>query len=200
MITFLQGTIAEKQPTRVVLDVAGVGYEVFIPLSSFDHLPVANATCRLLTYDHVREDQHTLYGFRTEAERRMFVLLLSVNGIGPKLALSALSGLSLRDLTMAITGNDFKRLSSISGVGRKKAERIVVELRDKISEGEALEAVAGAAAGLSEKDAKLRDAILAMVRLGYTQNEARAAVRRAIESDPALAGVEEIIRKALSDA
>lgn len=197
MISFLKGTIVEKHPTRVVLDVHGIGYEIFIPLSSYDRLPGKDETCHILTYDYVREDRHALFGFMTEAERQMFVLLMATTGIGPKLALSALSGLSVRELKAAVVEGDAKRLSSISGVGRKMAERIVVELRDKIDVGEALEAVSGSE--MSVADIKMHDAILALVALGYKQDAARkmvdAVLRRKKAED---FSVEDIIKTALS--
>ncbi|HRZ11306.1 MAG TPA: Holliday junction branch migration protein RuvA [Kiritimatiellia bacterium] len=196
MITFLEGRLVEKDPTRVVLNVQGVGYEVFIPLSSYDRLPAPGEPARLLTYDHVREDLHALYGFMTEDERRLFLLLMSVSGIGPRLALTALSGLSVRDLKAAVAQGDIKRLSSISGIGKKTAERMVVELRDKLTAGEALEAVAGAAAG--EPDARLRDAILALVSLGYKQADAQKRVRDVLPGVGPKTTVEEIVRKALA--
>ncbi|MCE9616631.1 MAG: Holliday junction branch migration protein RuvA [Lentisphaerae bacterium] len=198
MIAFLDGTLVEKQPTHVVMDVNGVGYEVFIPLSSFDRLPAAGTRCRLLTHLSVREDAHVLFGFVTAAERQLFSLLMSVSGIGPKLALSALSGLSVREIKAAIAGGDIKRLSSISGVGKKTAERMVVELRDKISAGEALEAVAGEA-DVAPGDQTSRDAIAALIALGYRQDEARKMVLAARRDlpDPA-ASVEALIKKALS--
>lgn len=193
MIAFLDGVLVEKHPTRVVLDVQGVGYDVFIPLSSYDRLPESGARCRVLTYLQVREDAHVLFGFLTDTERRMFGLLMTVSGIGPKLALSALSGLSVRELKAAIVGGDSKRLSGVSGVGRKTAERIIVELKDKFSAGEALEALAGPA----ETDMTLRDAIAALVSLGYKQEEARKLVVAARQMLPD-AGVEVLIKKALS--
>lgn len=197
MITFLQGTIVEKQPTRVVLDVGGVGYEVLIPLSSYDRLPAKNESCRILTYDYVREDNHLLFGFMTKEERRMFLLLMGTSGIGPKLALSALSGLSVRELKAAVVEGDVKRLSSISGIGRKTAERIVVELRDKIGTGEALEAVSGAKE-MSKDDMKVRDAVLALIALGYKQDVARKMVAGAVrEGGAGDIGVEDIIKRAL---
>jgi holliday junction DNA helicase RuvA len=196
MITFLHGQLVEKHPMRAVLDVGGVGYEVLIPLSSFDRLPAQHADCRLLTYDCVREDSHQLFGFMTEAERDMFVLLMGTTGIGPKLALSALSGLSVRDLRAAIAQGDAKRLTSISGVGRKLAERMLVELRDKIGAADALEAIAGAA---PVGDTRTRDAILALIALGYKEAEARQMVAsvmlRAKDKDR---DVEAIVRLALA--
>lgn len=197
MITFVEGLLVEKQPTSAVLNVGGVGYELFIPISSYDRLPPLNSTCRLLTFDCVREDAHLLYGFVTEAERRLFLLLLSINGIGPKLALRALSGLSPRELKAAIVEGDVARLSSISGIGKKTAERIVVDLRDKIDSGEALEAISGRGEPTPE-DMKLRDAILALIALGYKQDEARKMVTTVAKA-AAIAGMstEDVVKKAL---
>ncbi len=197
MIAFLEGLLVEKDPTRIVLNVGGVGYEVFIALSSYDRLPEPGATCRILTYEHVREDLHALYGFRTDDERRMFLLLLAVSGIGPKTALNALSGLSVRDMKAAIVTGDVKRLSSISGVGKKTAERIVVELKDKLGEGEALQAVA-AGPDATPGDLRMRDAILALASLGYKQADAQERVRAVAATLKGEATVEELVRKALA--
>ena len=197
MITFLQGSIAEKHPTSAVLDVGGVGYEVFIPLSSYDRLPAKGETCRILTFDYVREDTHQLFGFMTEEERRVFVLLLATNGVGPKLALSALSALSVREIIAAVVAGDVRRLSSVPGIGRKTAERLVVELRDRIGEGEAM----AAAAGEPEQDAGAlltRDAVLALIALGYKEDAAVRMVRQAVGRGEPPGSVEEMIRRALS--
>lgn len=194
MIAFLRGTIVEKHPTSIQLDVNGVGYEVFIPLSSYDRLPAAGEECKVLTHFHVREDAQVLFGFMTEPERAMFRLLLGTTGIGPKLALSALSGLSVKDLKMAIVTGDTKCLSSISGIGRKVAERMVVELKDKISDGEAFEAVAGAE---EAGDSLSRDAVLALVALGYKQEQARKMVLDAVKSGRDASTVEDLVRRAL---
>jgi holliday junction DNA helicase RuvA len=197
MITFLEGRLVEKQPTHAVLNVGGVGYEVIIPVSSYDRLPAVGEACRVLTHDHVREDSHQLFGFMSEAERGLFQLFMTVSGIGPKLALCALSGLSVRELKAAIVGGDVKRLSSISGIGKKLAERMVVELRDKIGKADALEAVAGVQE-LSESDLKLRDAVMALIALGYKQAEARLMVTGVLKGgDSAGRSVEEIVRQAL---
>ena len=197
MITFLEGILVEKEPMRAVINVGGVGYEVHIPLSSFDRLPPPDAPCRILTYDHVREDVHALYGFMTEAERKLFLLLISVSGIGPKSAMSALSGLSVREFIAAIAGNDTKRLSSISGIGKKTAERIVVELKDKITAGEAMEALASGPEATAD-DIKLRDATLALISLGYKQAEALAAIKKASANGSA-GTVEQLVRLALAE-
>lgn len=199
MITFLRGTIVDKQPTSVVLDVAGVGYEVFIPLSSYERLPSTGQECRILTIDHVREDAHILFGFMSENERHLFVLLTSISGVGPKLALGALSGMTVRDLKLAVVEGDVKRISTISGIGKKTAERIVVELKHKLTDQDALEAVAGANERGSEGDGLLKDAIMALTALGYKQEDARKMVMKA---DEAMSGaptdVEALIKRALS--
>lgn len=197
MISFLEGTIEVRQPTHVVLNVGGVGYEALIPLSSFDRLPREGERCRLLIHDLPREDEHLLFGFATEGERSLFRRLLAVSGVGPKTALSALSGLSPRELKLAITQGDIKRLSSITGIGKKTAERMVVELRDKITAGEALEAAAGAAAP-GPGDVRRRDAVLALISLGYKQAEAVKMVTAAVPEAAEELTVEEIIRRALS--
>jgi len=199
MITFLNGRLVEKAPTRVVLDVGGVGYEVFIPLSSYDRLPAADSPCRLLVYDCVREDDHLLFGFMTEGERNLFLLLTSVTGIGPKIAMSALSGLTVRELKAAIVESDVKRLSSISGIGRKTAERMVVELRDRISKGEALEATAGGTTPDTQEDARARDAILALCALGFAAPQAREKVLAVMRRPGAASlSVEAIIKQSLA--
>lgn len=197
MISFLDGRLDEKQPTRAVLDVGGVGYELLIPLSSYDRLPREGERCRLFTWLHVREDALTLYGFASETERRMFGLLISISGIGPKTALGALGGLAPRDLAAAVVGGDIKRLTSISGIGRKTAERIVMELRDKLSHADALEAIAGAGE-ISASDQHRRDAILALIALGYKQLDAQKMIT-ALPSDVVDGStVEDLIRNALS--
>src|ERR1035437_3144464 len=143
MITFLSGKLVEALPTQVVVDVNGVGYEVLIPLSSFDKIPAPGQPVKLLTQLVVREDAHILYGFATAAERDLFRLLINnVSGIGPKTALNILSGMNAVAFRGAVASSDVKSLSQISGVGKKTAERIVVELRDKIGAAGAWEAAA----------------------------------------------------------
>ena len=197
MIAYLDGKIAELQPTRVVLDVHGLGYEVHIPLSSYDRLPGVDKPARLLTHHHVREDAQVLYGFSTPAEKKMFELLLDVGGIGPKTALGALSGMSVRDLTSCIAGGDIKRLSSISGIGKKTAERIVVELKDRLGKGDVLEALHGGPQA-TPGDALLRDAVLALAALGFKQQDAHNRVQKALQKPGLDRTVEAVVREALS--
>jgi Holliday junction DNA helicase RuvA len=197
MITFLQGKLVDALPTQVVVDVNGIGYEALIPLSSFDKLPPAGQPVRLLTQLIVREDAHTLYGFMTAGERDLFKLLIhSVSGIGPKTALSILSGMNAVTFRGAVANSDVKALSQISGVGKKTAERIVVELRDKIGAAGALEA-ASARHSLSPDDQKTNDATLALIALGFKQNEAHDAVRAAQVMLGASATVEQLVRACL---
>ncbi len=197
MITFLHGKLVEALPTQVVVDVNGVGYEVLIPLSSFDKLPQPGGEVKLLTQLVVREDAHVLYGFMTATERELFRLLVnSVSGIGPKTALNILSGMNAVAFRGAVAGSDVKSLSQISGVGKKTAERIVVELRDKIGVVGALEA-ASAKHGLSADGQKLNDATLALMALGFKQIDAHEAVRAAQAMLGAKASVEELVRACL---
>ena len=197
MITFVEGNLVEKQPGRIVVAASGVGYEVFIPLSSFERLPPEGAACRVLTYHDVREDAEELFGFATEGERALFLMLLSVSGVGPKTALGVLGGLSVREIKAAIAERDVKRLASVKGIGRKTAEKIIVELKDKLSEGELLEAVSGAAAA-SPEDLRTRDAILALISLGYKQADAQQRVQAVLAKAKTAASVEDLVRLALA--
>jgi len=197
MITFLHGKLIEALPTQVTLAVNGVGYEVLIPLSSFDKLPHPGHDVKLLTQLVVREDSHTLYGFATAAERDLFRLLInSVSGIGPKTALNILSGMNAVTFRGAVANGDVKALSQISGVGKKTAERIVVELRDKIGAAGAWEA-SSAQRALSPADQKINDAVLALMALGFKQVDAHDAVRAAQPVLGPQATVEDVVRACL---
>jgi len=197
MITFLHGKLVEALPTQVTVDVNGVGYEALIPLSSFDKLPQPGQSIKLLTQLVVREDSHTLYGFMSSEERDLFRLLIhTVSGIGPKTALNVLSGISVTAFRGAVASGDLKSLSKISGVGKKTAERIVVELKDKIGMAGAWEA-ASAKHGLSADEQRINDAVLALVALGFKQIEAHDAVRGAQAMLGVQASVEELVRVCL---
>ena len=194
MITHLHGRLAEVLPTVAVVDVGGVGYEVLIPLSSFDKLPAAGQEVRLLTHLVVREDAHLLYGFVTAAERELFRLLVNtVSGIGPKIALNVLSGMSVTSFRSAVAAGDFKALASISGVGKKTAERMVVELRDKL---QALAAQLPAARAGDGRGASDDDLVAALVNLGYKPSLAEGAVGAARKDAPE-AAFHELLRLAL---
>jgi len=197
MIDFLHGKLIESLPTQATVEVHGVGYEVLIPLSSYDKLPAPGSDVKLLTHLAIREDAHVLYGFMTAAEREMFRLLMNtVSGIGPKLALNILSGMNVTALRGAVSNGDVKSLSQISGVGKKTAERIVVELRDKIGAAGAWEALS-AQRGLSESDQKMSDAVRALIALGFKQIEAHDSVRAAQAALGPQATVEDLVRASL---
>ena len=197
MIAFLHGKLVEALPTLVIVEVHGVGYEVLIPLSSFDKLPAPGSEVRLLTHLAIREDAHVLYGFMTVAERELFRMLINtVSGIGPKIALNVLSGMNPVAFRGAVATGDVKALSSISGVGRKTAERIVVELKDKVGAAGAWEA-SSAERALSAGDQRVNDAVLALMALGFKQPEAHESVRAAQAMLGDKATVEELVRAAL---
>jgi Holliday junction DNA helicase RuvA len=197
MITFLHGKLVEALPTQVTVDVHGVGYEVLIPLSSFDKLPLPGGEVKLLTHLAIRDDAHVLYGFMTAPERELFRLLIhTVSGIGPKIALNILSGMNVTALRGAVANGDVKSLSQISGVGKKTAERIVVELKDKIGAAGAWEAMSAQRA-LTAADQKTNDAVLALMALGFKQPDAHDAVRAAQTMLGPDVAVEALVRAAL---
>jgi Holliday junction DNA helicase RuvA len=197
MISYLHGKLVQALPTQAVIDVQGIGYEVLIPLSSYDKLPPPGQELKLLTHQVIREDAHTLYGFVSAAERDLFRLLIdNVSGIGPKIALNILSGISVLAFRGAVANSDVKALSQISGVGKKTAERIVVELRDKVGVAGAWEA-ASAERGLSEADQRVNDAVLALIALGFKQLEAHDTVRAAQALLGSQATVEDLVRACL---
>ena len=199
MIAFLSGTLFEKTvgaPSTVIVDVGGVGYEVLVPLSTFETLPRDGQPCRLLAHDYVREDQHVLFGFATPDERDLFRLLQDVSGIGPKTALSALSAMTVRALKTALVDGDVKTIAKIPGLGKRTAERLIVELKGKIDPLDA------AASPAEKKDSPLsqayRDAALALVQLGQTEEAAARAVREIASRPDAPTETPAIVRLALS--
>ena len=197
MIAFIQGKLIESLPTQATVEVHGLGYDILIPLSSYDKLPQPGQEVKLLTHLLIREDAHTLYGFMTDAERDLFRLLINtVSGIGPRTAINILSGISVTAFRGAVASGDVKALSQISGVGKKTAERIVVELRDKIGEAGAWEA-SSARRGLSPEDQKINDAVLALMALGFKQVEAHDTVRKTQGSLSPQATVEDLVRACL---
>jgi Holliday junction DNA helicase RuvA len=197
MISFLRGKLVDALPTQVSVEVQGIGYEALIPLSSYNKLPQPGQEVKLLTHLVVREDAHTLYGFMTSAERDLFRLLINtVSGIGPKIALNVLSGISVTAFRGAVANSDVKVLSQISGVGKKTAERIVVELKDRVGAVGAWEA-ASAQRALSAEDQKVNDAVLALMALGFKQIEAQDAVRQAQHGLGPQATIEDLVRACL---
>ncbi len=197
MISFLQGRLVESLPTQVVVDVGGVGYEALIPLSSYDKLPEQGQPVKLLTQLVVREDAHVLYGFMSAAERDLFrALVQNVSGIGPKTALNILSGMPVAEFRAAVSQGNVQALAGISGVGRKTAERIVVELRDKMSLAEGAAAGAGRTGGAAG-DQRVQDAALALMALGFKPAAAQETVRAAEAMLGKDASVEELVRASL---
>ena len=196
MISFLRGTVIELLPMRLILEAAGVGYDIHIPLSTYDKLPQPGAETKILTHLQVREDAHILYGFATPEERDLFLLLVNnVSGIGPKLALAVLNGTSPVRFRGLVVAGDIASLSQIKGVGKKTSERIIVELRDKVGVSAAWEA-ASAQQGLSPEEQHVNDAVLALISLGYKQAEAHKTVKAIRDAQPK-ATLEELVKEAL---
>src|ERR1044071_9881547 len=201
MIAHLSGTLLAKHPpTSVVVDVGGVGYDVTIPVTTFYDLGEVNDPVRLRIYTHVREEALQLFGFRTERERELFTLLISVSGIGPKSAVAMLSGMSADEIVTAIRTNNYARLTSIPGVGRKTAERLVIELRDKMAalSSPALEQelAAGGGAAAQSEDALREDTLAALLQLGFPKPAAEKAITNAIQEGGELS-VETLLRRSL---
>lgn len=201
MIAHLSGILLSKQPNSVIVDVGGVGYELIIPVSTFYELEETGANTQLRVYTHVREEALQLYGFKTARERELFLQIISVSGIGPKIAITLLSGMGANEIITSIRTNNLARLTSIPGVGRKTAERLVVELRDKITalSSPALEqefaGEPGQRAGTSP-DAMRDDALSALLNLGYQKSAAEKAIKAAIDEGGDLS-VELILRRGL---
>jgi Holliday junction DNA helicase RuvA len=199
MIAHLSGTLLSKQATSAIVDVAGVGYEVAIPLSTFYELGETGSPVQLRIYTHVREDTIQLFGFKTARERELFLQLISVNGVGPGLAIKLLSGMNADEMIASIRTNNLVRLVAIPGVGRKTAERLVVDLRDKIAalSSPALEeAFAEKTAADTSQDDMRNDALSALANLGYQRSAAEKAVKSAIDEGGELS-VEVILRRGL---
>lgn len=200
MIARLEGVLREKAPTRVVIDVGGVGYEVLIPLSTFTALPDEGKTVALRIHTHVREDALQLFGFASARERAVFELLIRTSGVGPKLAQAILSGMPSDDLCAAIELGDTKALQGIPGVGRKTAERIVVDLSDRIVElGRPATSRAAGKAGAAAKAraGSAEQAISGLTNLGYSRSQAESVVDAAAAELGPDAGLEDLIRAAL---
>ena len=202
MIAYLSGTLLSKQATSAIVDVGGVGYEVAIPLSTFYELGDAGSPVQLRIYTHVREEAIQLFGFKTARERELFLQLISVNGVGPGLAIKLLSGMNADEMIASIRTNNLVRLVAIPGVGRKTAERLVVDLRDRIAalSSAALEeefaAKAATAGGPITEDSIHNDAMSALANLGYQKVAAEKAVKTAIDEGGELS-VEVILRRSL---
>jgi len=200
MIAFLRGKIVEAMPNKAIVDVGGVGYAVNIPLTTFDRLPQKGAEVTLLTHHHVTEHEHLLFGFFTGDEQDLFRLLIDrVSGIGPKMALSVLSGMPVPAFKDAVIRNDTAALARIKGVGKKTAERIVLELKDKVGVVDAWQAAQVARGTHDPKQEAMSDAVLGLIALGYKQSEAQKTVNDLVKQpgfDSSLSP-DKLIREAL---
>jgi Holliday junction DNA helicase RuvA len=198
MIAYLRGTVLEKHPNQVIVDAGGVGYDVTVPISTYSALPAEGAEVRLRIHTHVREDALSLFGFLTSEEKLLFERLIDVSGIGPKLAVTVLSGLATPDLVSAIRQGQVEMLVRIPGVGKKTAERMVLELRDKLDMLGPVPAVA--AAPVSSFSALEQDVVSALINLGCARPAAETAVRKAkaagvpIEFEPLFRKALELVR------
>lgn len=193
MIARLRGKIIEAFPNRLVIDCQGVGYEAIIPISTYDHLhPTEGAAVDLRTHLHIRENAHTLYGFATEEERDVFLMLIDrVSGIGPSIAIAILSGMPVSSFKSAVVAGDSVLLSKTKGIGKKTAERIILELKDKVGVADTWQ---DAASGNVSSEAA--DAELALIALGYKQVDARKSLRAILDKEPS-STAESLIRAAL---
>ena len=200
MITFLRGILQESLPDRITVDVHGIGYEVFVPVSTYDRMPAEGQEVKILTHFLVREDAQMLYGFATDEERDLFRLLLNrVTGVGPKMGLAILTGMAVRDFKRHVVNSDVTALSKISGVGKKTAERIIFELKDKVGVTDAWkdsDHSPGTKSLQTPEQAALNDAVLALINLGYKQVEAQKAVRKLLD-EGAAADTSGLVRGAL---
>ncbi len=197
MIGYLTGKLIQKAPTRLLLDVSGVGYELNIPLSTYDKVGELGQIVKVHTYMHVRENVHQLFGFATEEERDIFELLISVSGVGPKMALTILSGTSVEDLKSTVASEDIEKLTNIRGIGKKTAMRVTLELREKVGAMPSL-AARNHRAPKSKAQILANDALSALVSLGYKHSVAREAIRKILSNgSKADLTVEELIREVL---
>jgi len=197
MIAFLSGKLLDKQANTVIIDVGGVGYEVSIPLSTFYELGDVGTDVQLRIHTHVREDAIQLFGFKTERERELYLKLISVQGIGAKSGITLLSGMSADEIISAIRSNNLVKLTSIPGVGKKTAERLVIELRDKVDQVSPADRNGLAVAvGGSSEDLVYDDALSALVNLGYQKNAAEKALKQAMQ-DGTEPSVQKLLRRGL---
>ena len=197
MIAFLRGRIADKQPNRVIIEIHGVGYDVHVPLSTYYHLGDEGTEVALRVYTHVREDALQLYGFLTDLERQLFERLINVGGIGPKLAIAVLSGIDPYELVSAIQRSDVVRLTGIPGIGKKTAERVVLELKDRLAQ---LVVPVGAESRemATDPDRMRGDLVSALLNLGYHRPQAEKAIDKTLQETRDLT-LEDALRSALRE-
>ncbi|MDT0631534.1 Holliday junction branch migration protein RuvA [Rubrivirga sp. S365] len=200
MYAYVSGTLAEKRPTEAVIDAGGIGYRLLIPASSFDKLPAVGKPAKLLTTFVVREDAQTLYGFATDGERTAFETLTAVSGVGPKLALAALSAMSPAELQSTVVSGDVAMLTRVPGVGKRKAEKLIVELKDKFADLDGLEPAGALGSGDSAATQARADARAGLEALGLGRAEAERRLRKVLRANPESPSAEDLIRLALRES
>ena len=196
MIGQIEGTIIEKNPPEILVEVAGITYEILVPMSTLYQLPELGELVRLHTHFSVREDAQTLYGFFDAEAKKMFRSLVRVNGVGPKMALGILSGMSVEDFVQAVRNNDSEAMVRMPGIGKKTAERLMIEMRDKIIEWGSEDNV-GSDLSLQTKSSFTKDAEIAMINLGYKPQQAARAIAQVLKVNPEINDSEELIRFSL---
>ncbi len=197
MIAYVSGTLAEKSTESVVVDVQGLGYRILIPTSTYEALPAKGKEVKLYTYQHVREDALTLYGFASEADRVVFEVMLGVSGVGPKLALAALSAMTPAQLRDHVLEGDASRLTDIAGVGRKTADRLIVELRDRLANLDVFEGAAPISGGSEARASARADALAALESLGLSRADAERAIRKVLRDNAGIQSADALVRLAL---
>jgi len=201
MITYVSGTLVEKDPETAIVDVEGIGYRVHVPSSTYERLPDTDEDVTLYTYHYLREDDEALYGFATKAERTVFETMTGVSRVGPKLALSALSSMSPTELRDHVMEEDKGRLTEISGVGKKTADRLIVELRDPLAELDVFDDSGAPISGGSEARAEARaDALKALTELGLSKADAERAIRAVLREDAGIQSADELTQRALKES
>jgi Holliday junction DNA helicase RuvA len=196
MIAHITGTLFSKSPQSIIIDTAGVGYQIFIPLSTFYQLPDEMEKVSLHIYTHVREDTLQLFGFQTETEKEVFLLLISVSGIGPRLALNILSGIGLEDLLSAIVRADSERIAAVPGVGRKTSQRITLELKEKVSDLSEGMGIPRREEPRKRSKEDFDDALSALINLGYPSRSAKKAIENVLQSNNEI-NLERLLKEAL---
>jgi len=192
MYSYIEGIITEKTPTIAILNVGGIGYEIHISLTSYEQLGNINEKAKLYTHLHVRDDAHLLFGFYSREERKLFLQLISISGVGPRLAQSILSGIKISELKRAIIGEDIQVLTSITGVGKKTAQRLIVELKERIEKVEKIHAgEEKTVLGITE------EAMLALVSLGYNKSVAERSIKKVLNESEKDITIEALIKRAL---
>jgi Holliday junction DNA helicase RuvA len=200
MIAYVSGTLVDKDPDTAIVDVNGIGYRVHVPTSTFQRLPDTDEEVTLHTYHYLREDDEALYGFATKAERTVFETMTGVSRVGPKLALSALSSMSPTELRDHVMEEDKSRLTEISGVGKKTADRLIVELRDPLAELDVFDDSAPISGGSDARAEARADALKALTELGLSKADAERAIRAVLREDAAIQSADELTQRALKES